>query len=96
MTVKNPSARDLRHTLTYMENMSFDPTHEVLASIPLTVNPVSGNLERTMAIQGNNSMTLAYDGDGNLQTIVKTIGVDTYTKTFTWAGGRLTDISAWS
>ena len=79
-----------------MENMSFDPTYEVLTRIPLTLNPVSNTLERSTAIQGNPSMTLAYDGSGNLITLTKTISGTTYTKTFTWVGGRLTSVSDWS
>ena len=79
-----------------MENLSFDPVHEVLTRLPLTLNPVSGSLERTVAIQGNASMTLTYDGGGNLTTLAKTIGSTTYTKTFTWVGGQLTAISVWS
>jgi YD repeat-containing protein len=96
MGVTNPSARDLKKTVTYMENMSFDPVYEVLTRIPLTQNPISGNLERTVAIQGNPSMTLTYDGSGNLTTLTKTIDATTYTKTFTWDTGRLTEISEWS
>ena len=96
MTAKNPTHRNLPKTTTYMENLSFDPTYEVLTRIPLTLNPVSGTLERSTAIQGNPSMTLAYDGNGNLTTLTKTIDGTTYTKTFSWVGGRLTDISTWS
>ena len=96
MTAKNPTHRNLPKTTTYMENLSFDPTYEVLTRIPLTLNPVSGTLERSTAIQGNPSMTLAYDGNGNLTTLTKTIDGTTYTKTFTWDAGRLTDISNWS
>jgi len=96
MTAKNPTHRNLPKTTTYMENLSFDPTYEVLTRIPLTLNPVSGTLERSTAIQGNPSMTLAYDGNGNLTTLTKTIDGTTYTKTFTWDAGRLTDISTWA
>ena len=96
MTAKNPTHRNLPKTTTYMENLSFDPTYEVLTRIPLTLNPVSNTLERSTAIQGNPSMTLAYDGNGNLTTLTKTIDGTTYTKTFTWDAGRLTDISTWS
>jgi len=96
MTAKNPTHRNLPKTTTYMENLSFDPTYEVLTRIPLTLNPVSNTLERSTAIQGNPSMTLAYDGNGNLTTLTKTIDGTTYTKTFTWDAGRLTDISNWS
>jgi hypothetical protein len=96
MAVTNPGARKLPKTQTYMENMSFDPSYEVLTRIPLTLNPVSGALERPTAIQGNPTMVLSYDGSGNLQTLTKTVDGTTYTKTFTWVGGRLTNISAWS
>jgi len=96
MTAKNPTHRNLPKTTTYMENLSFDPTYEVLTRIPLTLNPVSNTLERSTAIQGNPSMTLARDGSGNLTTLTKTIDGTTYTKTFTWDAGRLTDISTWA
>lgn len=96
MAVQNPSARDTKKTTTYMENLSFDPTYEVLTRIPLTLNPVSNTLERSTAIQGNASIVLTYDADGNLTTLAKTVGATTYTKTFTWSGGNLTNISTWS
>ena len=95
MAVKNPDHRKLTKTQVYMENMSFDPTYEVLARIPLTVNPVNDALERETKIQGNGSLALTYT-DGNLTQIVKTIGATTYTKTFTWTADQLTAISAWS
>jgi len=96
MAVANPDHRKLNKTLTYMENMSFDSVHEVLTRIPLTINAVTGATERSTAIQGNPSMTLEYDGDGNLTTLSKTIGLIHYFKTFTWTGSRLTAISEWS
>jgi hypothetical protein len=96
MAVKNPAARDIKKSREYMENLSFDPDYEVLCRIPLTLNPVTNNLERTTSIQGNPSMTLAYDGSGNLITLTKTINAVTYTKSFTWTGGRLTDITDWA
>jgi hypothetical protein len=96
MAVKNPTHRNLPKTTTYMENLSFDPTYEVLTRIPLTLNPVSGTLERSTAIQGNPLMTLEFNGEGKLITLTKTIDGTTYTKTFTWDGGRLTNISTWS
>jgi YD repeat-containing protein len=96
MAVKNPAARDIKKSREYMENLSFDPDFEVLTRIPLTLNPVTNNLERTTSIQGNPSMTLTYDGDGNLTTLTKTIDGTVYTKTFSWAGGRLTDVSTWA
>ena len=96
MAVTNPAGRDIKKTVQYMESLSFDPTYEVLTRIPLTQNPISGDLERQVAIQGNPSMVLSYDVDGNLTTMTKTIGAKTYSKTFTWTDGNLTAISAWS
>ena len=96
MAIKNPAAQDLKKTVMYMENLSFDPVYEVLTRIPLTQNAVSGALERQVDIQGNPSMALNYDVDGQLTSIVKTIGATTYTKTFTWTDGQLTGMSAWS
>jgi YD repeat-containing protein len=96
MATTNPTARDMKKSVMYMENLSFDPVYEVLTRIPLTQNPVSGNLERQVDIQGNPSLSLTYDGDGNLTTIEKTIGATTYTRTLTWVDGVLTTVSAWS
>ncbi len=96
MAIKNPTHDKLLKTPMYMENMSFDPTYEVLTRIPLTLNPVKGTLERSTSIQGNPTMTLAYDGGGNLITLTKTVDGTTYTKSFTWTGGRPTDITPWS
>jgi len=78
-----------------MENLSFDPDHEVLTRIPITLNPVSGSLERKTGIQGNSSLVLSYT-DGNLTTLEKTVGATTYTKTFTWTADELTAVSTWS
>jgi len=91
----NPTHRDVKQTLEYMDHMSFDKDYEVLTRLPLSLNPVSGNLERTTAIQGNASYVLTYDGTGKLQTLAKTVDATTYTKTFTWTGDNLTGISAW-
>jgi hypothetical protein len=96
MAIKNPTASKLAKTQVYMENMSFDPDYEVLTRIPLTLNPVSGSLERQTSIQGNASYNLTYDGSNKLTQIEKTINGTTYTKTFSWSGDNLTDISAWS
>ena len=96
MAVKNPDHRKLTKTTTYMENMSFDPDHEVLTRLPLTLNPVSGSLERSTAIQGNASLVLTYNASGQLTALEKTIGSTTYTKSFTWTDGNLTGISNWS
>ncbi len=94
--VVNPTAREIKKTLVYMENLSFDPLHEILARIPLTINPVSNEPERQTAIQGNSSLVLTYDGDGNLDTLVKTVSGTDHTKSFTWTNGELTNISTWS
>ena len=96
MAVKNPTHRDVKKTLEYMESLSFDPVYEVLTRIPLTQNPVSGDLEREVKIQGNPSLALTWNADGTLASIVKTIGATSYTKTFSWTDGNLTGISAWS
>lgn len=96
MAVKNPTARDMKKSVMYMENLSFDPFYEVLTRIPLTQNPVSGALERQVEIQGNPSMGLEYDVDGNLTTLTKVIDSVTYTRTLTWTDGVLTAVSAWS
>lgn len=39
--------------------------------------------------------TYAYDGSGNVQTIAKTSGANTYTQTLTYTDGQLTGISKW-
>lgn len=96
MAIKNPTAKDPKKTLVHMENLSLDPVYEVLARIPLTVNPVSGSTERISGIQGNASLTLSYDANGNLTTIVKTVDGTDHTKTFTWVAGQLTAVSTWS
>ena len=79
-----------------LANKSFDGEYKVFYVEPLTMNPVSGKLERGVAIQGNDSKTLAYNGDGSLNTITKTIGADSYVKTLTYDGsGVLTGVSVW-
>jgi chemotaxis protein histidine kinase CheA len=42
----------------------------------------------------NGSLVLGYT-DGNLTTVTKTIGEDSYVKTLTYTEGVLTSISAW-
>ena len=96
MPVTNPSHRDMKKSREYMEQMSWDDGFEVLTRLGLTMNPVSGSLERDTKIQGNSSLALTWNGDGTLASIVKTIGATSYTKTFTWTSGNLTAISAWS
>lgn len=50
----------------------------------------------TDALKNNGSGVLAYDGNGDLSTITKTIGGTSYVKTLTYTARVLTGISAWS
>ena len=50
----------------------------------------------TDALNNNGSAVLGYDGNGDLSTITKTIGVVSYVKTLTYTTRVLTGISAWS
>jgi hypothetical protein len=77
-----------------VQNWSFDEEFKVLAVEPVTYNPVTGNLERSSDIQGNGSLKFTYT-DGNVTKIEKTIGTKTYTKTLTYDGSNVTDITAW-
>jgi hypothetical protein len=77
-----------------VQNWSFDEEFKVLAVEPVTYNPVTGNLERSSDIQGNGSLKFTYT-DGNVTKIEKTIGTKTYTKTLTYDGSDVTDITAW-
>lgn len=78
-----------------VQNWSFDEEFKVLAVEPVTYNPITGNLERSSDIQGNGSLKFTYT-DGNVTKIEKTIGTKTYTKTLTYDGSDVTDITAWS
>lgn len=75
-------------------NLSFDGEYNVHVVEPVTYNPVTGNLERSSDIQGNGSLKFTYT-DGNVTKIEKTIGTKTYTKTLTYDGSDVTDITAW-
>jgi hypothetical protein len=75
-------------------NLSFDGEYNVHVVEPVTYNPVTGNLERSSDIQGNGSLKFTYT-DGNITKIEKTIGTKTYTKTLTYDGSDVTDITAW-
>lgn len=44
----------------------------------------------------NPSVVLTYDGFGNPTKVEKTIDGTTYTKTLTWTGSNLTDVSVWT
>lgn len=51
--------------------------------------------QKTLPTDGNNyPITLIYT-DGNLTSITKTIGTDSYTKTLTYVDGVLSEVSAW-
>jgi hypothetical protein len=39
--------------------------------------------------------TLAYNSDGTLNTITRTLGPDTWVETYTYTNGQLTNISGW-
>ena len=79
-----------------LQNLSFDQELKINAVEVLSVNPITGQLERPMAIQGNGSTVLIYTGS-NLTTIEKTIGTVTYTKTLSYDGSNnLTGVSVWS
>lgn len=95
MTVHNPTHREIKKSAIEMEQMSWDDVYEVLARIPMTLNPVSNTLERQTGIQGNPSIALTYT-NGNLTRVVKTIGAATYTKDITYTSGNLTGVTAWS
>lgn len=43
----------------------------------------------------NYAQTLAYNGDGLLETVSFTDGVNTWTQTLTYTGGLLTGVSTW-
>jgi len=59
------------------------------------VNP-DGSFAESLPTSGQNpSLTLAYDGDGNLSTITKVINGVSYQKTLGYTDGVLTDISVW-
>lgn len=58
----------------------------------LIVKDVSGS----SASAENASFVLAYDVDGNISTITKTVGSEVSVKTLTYTDGILTNISAWA
>jgi hypothetical protein len=39
--------------------------------------------------------TLAYNADGTLATITRTVGADTWVETYTYTNGVLTNMSGW-
>jgi len=96
MAVNRTGSNETKQNEQSILNTSYDREFGVLVTEGLTYNPVSSSIERTVVIgQGNASMVLSYDGDGNVNQIEKTVDGTTYTKTLTWVGQRLTEISAW-
>lgn len=96
MGVNRTGATENIHSEQSLQNTSFDREFGVFVYEPLTLNPVSGDLERSTTIQGNSSFTLSYDINGNLETIEKVIGATTYTKTLGYSSGNLVSVSTWS
>ena len=68
---------------TQIQNQSFDQTCQVNVVEGITINPVTGALERPTAIQGNASLSITESVDGTVTTttIQKTIGADVYQQT---------------
>jgi len=82
-----------------LANRSFDGEYDVHVVEPLTLNPVTGNLERTTTIQGNGSLVISNTDEvvASTKTITKTIGATSYTKTLSYnAAGDVIAVSAWS
>jgi len=87
------------HTSQAMDNWSFDQDFKENTVESLTFNPVSGQLERATAIQGNPSMVVSYNAAGDVVKLEKTIGSTTYTKTFSNTDTTVAttmNISVWS
>jgi len=68
----------------------------------IAVDPITGEVLvqqadkiPTDSTKLNAPMTLTYDGSNHLITIIKTIGIDTFTKTLTWDSDNLIDVSSW-
>jgi hypothetical protein len=53
---------------------------------PITLPPTA---------QTNPSLVITYNASDQISTIAKTIGVTTYTKTYTYTDNLLTGVSAW-
>jgi hypothetical protein len=96
MADPNRPLAQTKYPTQYMENTSYDEDFGVLSREILSYNPIQNQLERVTGIQGNSSLVLGYDGDGNLTTIQKTVGSVTYSKTLGYTGSRLTSITVWS
>jgi len=82
-----------------LQNQSFDRDYQLNVVESMTVNPVTGNIERPVAIQGNASLSISESVDGTVTTkmITKTIGTDTYTKTVAIdSSDNSVTVSTWS
>ena len=78
---------------------SFDQTYQVNVVEGLTINPVTGALERPTAIQGNASLSITESVDGTVTTttIQKTIGDDVYQQTIEEdSDDNSVNVSVWS
>ena len=74
----------------------------VVPSIQATVEQV--DLQNALIVKNvgdsgstteNASLVLAYDEDGNIETITKTVGTTVSVKTLTYTDSVLTGVSAW-
>ena len=74
----------------------------VVPSIQATVEQV--DLQNALIVKNvgdsgstteNASLVLAYDADGNIETITKTVGTTVSVKTLTYTDSVLTGVSAW-
>jgi len=82
-----------------LQNQSFDRDYQVNVVESMTVNPVTGNIERPVAIQGNASISITESVLGSVTTkvITKTIGSTSYQKTITQdSSDNSVSVSTWS
>jgi len=82
-----------------LQNQSFDRDYQVNVVEGMTVNPVTGAMERPSAIKGNASISVSEVTVGTIttQTITKTIGSVSYVKTVaTDSSDNSVTISNWS
>lgn len=73
-----------------------------MADLAKLVHPDQRGLLRRVSVcpapddvTGNASYVLTYTAGGQLETITKTIGGISYTRTLTYTGTKLTGIGAW-
>ena len=94
------SAKQLadNHQVT-VSNPTADPEIGLAKDATLTDGTQVTKLKETVptdALNNNGSGVLAYDENGDLSTITKTIGAVSYIKTLTYTARVLTGISVWS